>query len=384
MEIVDHFAAHRSGWPATMTTPPGYHFAVIALGLGHPTLTTARATSALFACLALAAFAGAWRCFHGRPPGAVTLLVALLPILQPFTAMAYSDAAGLAMILCAWWAQVAQRRFLAAVLFALACLVRQTNAVWGVFMIALHTSPDLWPRPGIGRLIWRTAAAEIWREGKWLMLVLATGLGVVVYAGRVTPGTNNGNAFQPNVATLHFAGVLILLLGLPVWLAHATKVFRGWRDLSRYRTGPVLAWLGVALAATVVLALTFANPHVWNRDLWWPEVRFTLLRNWPLVAIDTHPWLRAVSALNLVLIAAALAVTFAVQPHRRPLWIAVGCGALLLGSNSLVEPRYFITPLVFVLFFLEWRAVELRRLIAWFALLCLAHAPFIIAGRSLW
>ena len=140
----------------------------------------------------------------------------------------------------------------------------------------------------------------------------------------------------------------------------------------------------LGLGAAAALALTFANPHIWNRELFWEGCSFTLLRNWPLVWIDAYPWLRLVSGLNIVLMTAALTLVFARQLHRRELWLALGIGALPAFTNSLVEPRYFIPAAGFVLCFLNIAAADWRRLVIWWAVLSVGHAPFVASALSLW
>ena len=133
--VLTHFAEHKLGWPDHLTTPPGYHLVALALGGGQPSLTAARLTSTLFALVGLTAFAGAWRRLHAQPAGPATLLFALLPIFQPFTGLAYNDVPALALLLCAFWAQLADRLPTATLAVVLACLVRQTNLIWIPFLI---------------------------------------------------------------------------------------------------------------------------------------------------------------------------------------------------------------------------------------------------------
>ena len=386
-----HFLEGKPGWPEQMTMLPGYHYLVVALWKLHPPLkllTLARLVTLVTAFIALAAFAVAWKKFHqrrsgpacGEPgrtepverAGSAVLLLALLPILQPFTGLAYTDVPALALVLVAFGAQLSDRRALAALAFATATLIRQTSLVWVVFLLAWEFFCSAAPR------------REFLHRTRWLLLLLALAAAVVLFAGRLTPGTQTGTDLHPNVATLHFAGVLALVLGLPVWLAHAPSALRAWRDAVRAHPARTLGLTAVAATLAATLAVTFQNPHAWNREFFWDDGKFTLLRNWPLIAIDRHPWLRAASGLNLVLMATALTVTFTRQPHRRALWLALGCGALLPLTNSLVEPRYFITPAVFILFFLEFAPADSRRLTAWWLLLCALHAPFIARGVSLW
>ena len=155
-----------------------------------------------------------------------------------------------------------------------------------------------------------------------------------------------------------------------------------WGRARRERPVRAWSWTAVALAAVVVLAMTFSNPHIWNRELTFDN--FTLLRNWPLVWIDGHAWREVLSGACVVLATVALAVAFTRQHYARELWITLAFGAVVLATSMLVEPRYFIPPAVFVLFFLEIGRREMAWLAAWWFLMCAVHAPFIVATRSLW
>jgi hypothetical protein len=374
-----HFLEGKPGWPGQMTMLPGYHFTVAALWQLHPPLkllTLARLVTTVTALLALFAFARAWTRLHGRPAGPAVLLLALLPIVQPFTGLAYTDVPGLAFTLLAVGAHLAGYRATGALLFGAAVCLRQTNVIWAGFLVAYE-----FLRPDVPR-------REFFQRTRGLLLFLlvcAVAIAAaLVSAGRLTPGAQTGNDLRFNPASLHFAGLLTLFLGLPIWLTAAPAALGGFIGALRSRPAFTLCLTAVALTAAAALAHTFANPHAWNRDLFWDGCSFTLLRNWPLVWLDTHPWLRAASGLNVVLMALALAVAFARQPHRRELWLALATGALLPLTNGLVEPRYFIPVAVFVLLFLDLAPATVRRLTWWWLLLCASHAPFIAAGRSLW
>jgi hypothetical protein len=126
--------ADRRPLPEELSMVPGYHFLVNALARHHPTMTLARQVSTGLAILGTAIFALAWHRLHRRPVGAATLLFALLPILQPFSAMAYTEAAAIAFLLAMWWSHHAGHRLLTGLLFVAACCIRQSNAVWGAPM----------------------------------------------------------------------------------------------------------------------------------------------------------------------------------------------------------------------------------------------------------
>jgi hypothetical protein len=370
-----HFLEAKPGWPEAMPMLPGYHFIVVTLWRLDPgvsLVTTARWTTALFALLGFAAFALAWRRIHGRSAGRATLLLALLPLTQPFTGMIYTDVPALALAFCALWAHVTGRRTLAALTLVVAVALRQTNLAWAVFLIAWE-----WLRTDEPRGTWL-------RRSAWQLVLLALAAIAIALAGRLTVGTQHGNSFTLNPATVHFAGLLVLLLGLPVWAAHAPPEWRRWREAARAQPGRAAAVAIAGVAAAAGLAVWFANPHIWNRELFWDGCTFTLLRNWPLVAIDAHPWLRVVSGANVVLMAVALWLAFARQARRWELWLAVGFGALPAFTNGLVEPRYFIPAVGFGLVFMELGSADWRRLAWWWGGLTSLHAPFVATALSLW
>lgn len=379
-----HFYEGRSGWPEAMTMLPGYHYLVVTLWWLQVPLhlvALARLVPTLTALLGLAYFALAWMRLHrpGQPglaaAGPATLLLSLLPIFQPFTGMAYSDAPALAFAIVAVAAQFSGLYALAALAFVPALFTRQTNLLWPAFLV-------------LAEFLHPTSAASLFRRTRWLFVVLALSAVAIVVAlktaGRLTPGTQTGNDLQFNPAALHFAGLLVLLCGLPLWLARLPAALRDFTAAVRTRTVRTLAFVTVGLGTAAGLALTFRNAHIWNRDLFWDGCSFTLLRNWPLVWLDQHPWLRALSGLNLVLMAVALARTFAGQPRRNLLWLALAFGLIQPFTNGLVEPRYFIPAGAFVLLGLDLAPATARWLAAWWFLLCAVHAPFIVRDLSLW
>ncbi|MDP2137684.1 MAG: hypothetical protein Q8J74_07500 [Candidatus Didemnitutus sp.] len=381
--VIERLLADWRDWPDSLPHPPGYHYVVIWLSAGSPTPMSARAVTSLFALLGLVCFAAAWQLQHQRPPGPAVLLFALLPILQPFTAMIYTDVPALALLLAAWWAQLGRRAWLAGLLLAAACSVRQTSVIWGTFFL-VHEAGRAWPAHGTWRERCAATARGVWLNGWGILLVLALVAGVVLVTGRLTPGTEHGNALAANPANLYFGAVLVFFLGLPLWLRAGPDFFRGLAVSARTR--PAASGLGLIAVSGVVIALSlgYRNPHVWNRELWWPDTSFTLLRNWPLVAADRIVGLRWVYSILVVLMAAGLVAVAREQRFRRELALTALFGSVLLATNGLVEPRYFITPVVFWLFFHEFDRRSLQLLTGWFAVICAVHAPFIARTLSLW
>lgn len=370
-----HFLEGKSGWPESMPMLPGYHFIVLSWWKFFPAmnpLTAARFTTTFITLVGFAAFAVACQRVQGGRGGRSLLLLALLPLIQPFTGMAYTDMPAAAFVLVALWAQVTGRRAFAAVAMLGAITLRQTNVIWAGFLIAWEFFRADEPK------------ATLPRRLGWQVLVIAI-VGVAgLMAGRLTPGTQHGNAFTFNLTAIHFGAILVLVLGLPVWVAHLPATFRRTAELMRTRPFPTVLVATFGLMAAAILGWRFTNAHGWNRDLWWEGCSFTLLRNWPLVGIDAHGWAKALSGLNVVLMIASLGWVVIGQRHRLALGLAVAVGMLPVVTNGLVEPRYFIPGAVVFLLFLEIPPADFRRLAGWWAVLSAIHAPFVANALSLW
>ncbi|MBC7368984.1 MAG: hypothetical protein H7343_19600, partial [Undibacterium sp.] len=207
---------------------------------------------------------------------------------------------------------------------------------------------------------------------------------IILFAGRFTPGTVNSNDLRPNPAAFTFAALLLVGLGFPVWLAHLRPALTCFATAARRRPAYAAVWLTTAAVIVATIALACTNPHGWNRDLWWDGVRFTLLRNWPLIYIDHLPALRVVAGCTVVFAALAVAHLCRAQRHGRALALTLPFGVALLGSNYLVDPRYYLAPAAFLLLFLAPARRDFFLLAAWWAFIALAHDPFILAGYSLW
>ena len=379
--VLYHFAEHKPGWPDHLTTPPGYHLIALALGGGQPSLLAARLTSTLFALVGLTAFAGAYRRLHAQPAGPATLLFALLPIFQPFTGLAYNDVPALALLLGAIWAQLADRLPTATLALVLACLVRQTNLIWIPFLILWEIQRT--PRPA-GQTLAPHAITITFTRTRGYVIILAAAAALILYAGRLTPGTANRNDLRPNPAAFTFAVLLFVGLGLPVGLAHLRSTGARMVALARSRPARTAAACLGGAALIAGFAATYTNPHEWNRELWWEGVRFTLLRNWPLVYLEKVPVLRGVAGLGVIIAVIAGAQLARTSPHGRMLGLSLLFSAALIGSNFLVDPRYYLTPAAFLLLLIRPGRRDFYLLVGWWLGIALVHDPFILAGLSLW
>lgn len=372
---IQHFSNQHPGWPESMPMLPGYHFMAVSLGKLWPALSllaVARLVTVLTTLLGFAAFALIWKKLHAEPAGRATLLFALLPLTQPFTGMAYSDMAALSFALVAFWAQLTGRGAIAALILIGAIGIRQTNLIWVGFFIAWEFFRADAPRQ------------TLWRRTRWLLLLLVMAVALIIAAGRLTLGVQHGNSLAFNPASVHFAAVLVLVLGMPVWSLYLPAWFAEGRAAARARPARAIGVAGLGVAVVVALTLSYRNPHTWNREVFWEGCSFTLLRNWPLIWADSNLVVRAASSLNVVLMTFALVRFLGNRVHRLPLFLALAVGAVPVLSNGLVEPRYMIPAAGFLLCFIKFSAIEWRYLAGWWALLTVAHAPFVAKGLSLW
>lgn len=382
---MEHFATAKAGVPFGMTMLPGYHFVVNTLTGGHPSLFAARLTSAGFSLLMLLCFMRMRSLVHGQSGKWDSVLLVSMPLLQPFQGMAYTDAPGVAALFLAFWAYLRGLRFLATLSLLLACAIRQSNLAWGLFFLADAVLHPPTSAPGTPFLrFWIQRSLHALRNFWGIPVLFLIALAAFLHFGRLTLDTGHGNSWTPNIATLFTGGWIALLLGLPVLLLRAKEYLHIIKQ--SLLTRPVLSLLlgFVIVAASFGLYALFHNPHIWNRELFWPDCRFTLLRNWPLVWAEKHPLFRLLSAFNVVLMAIALAREVSRQPLRREILLIGALGTLLLCTSQLVEPRYFIPPIALALCYWRWEERAARWTTMWFATLSIVHAPFILRGLSLW
>jgi len=96
------------------------------------------------------------------------------------------------------------------------------------------------------------------------------------------------------------------------------------------------------------------------------------------------PALRVVAGCGVILAVAAGAQLCRTAPHGRMLALGLLFSAALIGSNYLVDPRYYLTPAAFLLLLIRPARRDFFLLGGWWLLIALVHDPFILAGLSLW
>lgn len=335
---------------------PGFH--ALVAGVVATTWTDfriGRAAAVALSATTLVVFAALLKSL-GRPTdGHALARFALQPLLVPFWALVYTDVAGVLAVLLALLFHFRRRPMLEGAAWLSGVLVRQPNVVWPLIAVAGR----------IGRA--RDASAE--RPARPVlpaMAALAIGVTVVV-ADALIPSAPIENRVAPNLGQLHMFLLAAAMLWLPIWWPH---LVRNWRAVFEPQlTRPWVAAAGTA--AVGLLALVFRNPHPWNADP-------AFLRNWPLVALSREPILLFPAGVVMIAFAAAHAHYVWTSAARRPLLTVFAVSALYIAPHALIDPRYFIVPVVLADLFTPYTGTEARRLALWYAALATGVAAWVL------
>ncbi len=358
----------QGNWDAAneLPMPPGYHLllALPAWLVGH-SLLAIRLSHFVCSLVVLLAFHLAARTCLPRYGPADLLRCAWHPLLLPLWIFVYTDLLALAGVLFGLYFQRRRQHFLAGVVLALACLVRQSTIIWAA-LVAAWAAAELWqqlrPPHRLADLL-RNALPRLW---PYLLPIIPVAWFVLLVGPVRSTESHNDLCFNP--AQFYLLPLVAALLWAPRWLADFGQA---WTT----RFGPALLHARVSLllvAIVGVLMLAFSNPHTWNQD-------WNYLRNWPLLGMAHYRlWRGPLAALMVLFIATETWSTWR-QPLRRTLASVWGCAVLFLSLHFLADPRYYIIPLLLVELLRARNPTTTRRLTVWYLALSLMVATFILA-----
>jgi len=338
---------------------PGYHWIVVVVSRPFGVdLSIARLTSLGFAIGGTLLYSATRRRMAGDDQLA-PLRFAWLPLLLPFTALAYTDVPSVVLVLGAVWAATRDRPLESALWLAAACAVRQTNVIWALFLVG-WVALDWWP-----------SVSAIARRVAGYAVVVAGCAAVFLALGRVQAYPVEGQEVMINLNHLYVAAPLALVLWLPVWLVRLPSEWRRLRAAVACRPAEFVAALAALSGVGVWLSGSYAIAH--------PGNAFTgyFVRNEPLRWMRDSLGLRALG-IALVFIAGYLIISLVwSQPQRGLPVLILVLGAISVALHGLVDPRYYLVPCVLLGLCIELeRAVE-RRLVIWQGALCLVLAGLI-------
>jgi alpha-1,2-glucosyltransferase len=341
-----------------LTTVPGYHLVIAAiLRVVHAhTLDAIRLTHALLGLVAIAGFHAVRRRVW---PGSETIATAqfmALPILAPLFFLAYTDVPALALLLWATWATLCRRHLLSALLICLILGVRQHEAVWAFFLMALAFF-DLSPNDRRARRI----AATL---GPYLFPLIAFA-GFWWWNGSISLA-NSLEKLHPDFS-FHtgnvFAAILVAGLLLPM---HTLIGLRDFFDAARAR--PWFFLLPPLVFAAFWLGFRADNPY----NLVMPGY---YLHNGLVDAIGSGAG-RIVAGLVIACAVCGLGMV-PLRPHGA--WTVYPIAAAFLAASWIVELRYAAVPLVLWLALREQKSakIELPTLALWLVLAVLIFGKIV-------
>ncbi|POY73142.1 hypothetical protein BMF94_3835 [Rhodotorula taiwanensis] len=401
-------------WDPALTTPPGLYLVPAALAhlqqfvpllrkLGDPcSLAALRGLNLVLSVSLPFLYSSLLRLLRPRPVSkghlseAVNdwegLFMALFPMLGWWAWMYYTDLASVVAVLLSWRFALERQHTLSALLGAVSLWFRQTNIVWVAFiaaqtLIARLEAPSTEdaPRRALDPLLREAALADMVRVPLQLVLfalrnlpalvpVVATYLPVCLGAvafvrwnGGIVLGDKTNHVPAVHLAQalyfVAFAGVFFApLVATPSRLREAITGLV--RTPSRV-VGSALGLIGVVL---IIKTFTIAHPFLLADNR---HYAFYLWRR----VINVHPLARYVLVPGYLVAGRLLWLQLARASRMTlsTLVLFVGATCAVLAPTPLLEPRYFLTPLVILRLYLSPGAGPLRpRSLAAEALLYLA------------
>ncbi|TWT46153.1 DIE2/ALG10 family protein [Phycisphaerae bacterium RAS1] len=366
LTAVSEIAAGRWPAPGYLSMLPTYHLvaALPARWLGS-SLLLLRSFNLLLAVAALLLLDRTIRRLDA--PRESLLLVAWNPLLFPFWTLAYTESAMLLTLVAGVYFHVRGRRLAAVAALLASCFVRQSGLIWLLFIAAWDAADAIAAHPSRGQR--RSPLAAIVIRVTWPYLAAAVGfLTFIRTQGGFSLGAWQFGSGRPNIAQYYCFGLAIALLWAPLWIAFLAGPF-GLELRNSFRRPLVLAAL---LGGVGILEMGFSNPHGWNGD---PHY----LRNRLLIALSTSVPLRFLIAAILAAFVPIVVVWTRRQPRHAMLTATWAVTALYLAPHSLVDPRYYVPPLLLLGGFATYSRGMGRMLAAWNFVLSAAIGAYVLA-----
>lgn len=324
---VRRFLAGNFALYPQLTTVPGYHFILFFLAklTGWHTNASLRLFSLLFG---IGSVILVWRLTRSAYR---LLLFVCLPIILPFFFLVYTDVASLCFVLLSLYL-IQTRRYASAGFAAIAaCLMRQNNVVWLVFLGTLAYVDRFGPTIDSDKKKW--AERNLWPFAVGVALFLSL---LLANRGNVSLGDFRSHPTGPlHMTNVWFMLFLFALLFLPFTAPRAVETLR------RFRTQP-LFWAG-ALAVFLFYLLTFTNSHSYNVQ--WGNY---FIRN-AILIFSTQT--AAHKALFFIPVFIAIAALISTRLERPAHYLLYPASIFFLVPSWLVEQRYYMIPFTLFLVF---------------------------------
>ncbi|HEX7026668.1 MAG TPA: hypothetical protein VF268_05460 [Gammaproteobacteria bacterium] len=329
-----------------ITTIPGYHllmtYLIKALSwmnvIPPESLPAARCLNWLLSLPALVCFYLMVRKSGEGNSTALSLQFFLSPIIFPFFFLVYTDMASVSLIMLAALLIMGGRYHLAAAVAGVSILFRQTNIMWLflLWLLALHNS-------GFFDAFRNVIGTEKFKPGDCVRPLRKTFIFpvlCVLFAGFViaNEGVAVGDVESHTLGAVYPTQVFLLLctmffLFLPMHIKNAPAI---WRLL---KSQPLLPFIGAILYAVYII--TFDATHDYNYHSFY-------LRNYFLEWLRESTLVRSLFFIPMLWAFYNLLVTPLRKKSYYWLYPVVVLYMLPIG---LIEPRYFIVPVVLFMLF---------------------------------
>lgn len=364
LSVIDHFAKGKEGLAPELPMLPTYHWvAALIYKVSGFSLTAVRAFCATLSFAGIALIALARR---DKYVGARLILLGWFPLLYPYVGLTYTEAAAIATVGAGVFFHFRKHYLLSGAFLILACLVRQSNLIWLAYFALLASRGYLVPfkaKVVLGR-IWIHLAGM----GAAVAWVLAQGQLVKTQDKELAQGFNPAQILIFVLATI--------LLCFPLAYTEGRRLKQVLKHMVRRRFRWIL-FGAVAISSTGLFPILYDNSHPWNQDL-------DFLRNYPLLAMDASwGWRFGLSVLAVI---GGLwvfgSLRLRMTPRNFAPWILATLVFLL--PHRLVEPRYYIIPLMLMLIQIDLPKRATRKLAAWWFVIALAICISVIRNGPFW
>ncbi len=311
-----------------LTTIPGYHMVIASVArlFGHPGVAAVRLISLSVSLVSIWVFYLLAKKLQVGDPHIKTLQYIFLPISFFIFPLIYTDIFSLLLILAAFYFALS-RRYSISALFSLAALaVRQTNIVWvaffWVYTYVLENGFSFSFKKIVGHI----------RSGAGYIAVAVIFLMFVWFNNGVSIGDRERQQVGLYMGNIYFFLVLAGILFLPVTVSSIRKI-----DLAIFKKR-ILP--GLIIGAAVAGWFLFFPPLVHESNI---NIKF--LRNIILsFAYHRYIWLYALAIFFGCL-------TFFMMEFKKRSFLLIPFSIACLVPSLLVEQRYMIVPMVFILLF---------------------------------
>ncbi len=405
LHVIGQLARGEAPTPGLLPMLPAMHWTYTGvMRVTGVSLLAGRTFSALMSVAAILCIYAAARRLYPAAAGAAALLFALNPMFFPYSALVYTEPPAMLALAAAVMFHVRRRVVLATIALTVACVFRQSNIVWCVFLVAWAaaegalgkgevTGGQSDKKEGDGARRAKGGAAQANIAPAWipqplqnwvpcltlipqflgslvplywpyLLPVAAFAVAAVVAPQWVLSPTEDNRAGF-NIAQFFLYGLIGAAAFAPLWLA---LLIREWP----IRLGPAMARATVCtllVAAAGFLESIYDNPHHWNAST-------NYLHDQAVVLLHTSLPIRY-AASALLLAAGIMLARYAWQSARRePLIVAWFFSLLFLAPHRLVDHRYYIIPIMMINLAAGYDRRERGVLCAWFALLAAVTAGY--------